>query len=281
MNHPSKGLFLNTSSLPQHNGSPPLGLRSVSPRVLIPNIITLSALCLGLSAMRWAVEGNHHSAVIAIVVAAILDSLDGRVARLLKGTSHFGTELDSLADFVNFGVAPAFILYLFSLKTLQGLGWIVVLIFAMAVALRLARFNVAAHNIDQPTWKKRFFVGVPAPAAALIVLLPIYVQIFTADTPWAHVFENKEHLSAVLVAAYSIGVALLVISRIPTYSGKTVDPIPRERVLPLIIAVVVFIALLVNFTFIVLAAGSVLYLCCIPLWQHWYHQYEQDQKPSP
>jgi CDP-diacylglycerol--serine O-phosphatidyltransferase len=230
--------------------------------------------------MRWAVEGNYHSAVIAIVVAAILDSLDGRVARLLKGTSHFGTELDSLADFVNFGVAPAFILYLFSLKALQGLGWIVVLIFAMAVALRLARFNVAAHNMDQPTWQKRFFLGVPAPAAALIVLLPLYVRIFTADTFWSYLFEDKAHLCAILVAVYTMGVALLVISRIPTYSGKTVDPIPREHVLPLIIAAVVFLALLVNFTFIILAVGSILYLCCIPLWQHWYRQYEKDQTSS-
>jgi CDP-diacylglycerol--serine O-phosphatidyltransferase len=230
--------------------------------------------------MRWAVEGMYHGAVIAIVVAAILDSLDGRVARLLKGTSHFGTELDSLADFVNFGVAPAFILYLFSLKTLQGVGWIFVLIFAMAVALRLARFNVAAHNVDQPLWQKRFFMGVPAPAAALVVLLPVYLQIFIADTPWAPLFEGKERLHATLVAGYSLIVALLVISRIPTFSGKTVDPIPRERVLPLIIAAVVFLALLVNFTFLVLAIGSVLYLCCIPLWQHWYRQYEKDQTPS-
>jgi CDP-diacylglycerol--serine O-phosphatidyltransferase len=230
--------------------------------------------------MRWAVEGNEHNAVIAIVIAAILDSVDGRVARLLKGTSHFGTELDSLADFVNFGVAPAFVLYLFSLKTLQGIGWIVVLIFSMSVALRLARFNVAAHTPDQPSWKKRFFVGVPAPAAALIVLLPVYIHILASNTPLETSFALSDRFIATLSAFYTIIVALLVISRIPTFSGKNVDPVAREHVIPLIIAAVVWIALLVNFTFLVLAAGSIAYLCCIPMWKRWHQQFVKNQDNS-
>src|SRR5919112_2583473 len=154
--------------------------KPVPVRVIIPNIITLIALCLGLTAIRLAFEGRYEPAVVAIVVAALLDGIDGRVARMLKGTSRFGAELDSLADFVNFGVTPALVLYSFILHELRSLGWIAVLVFAIAMALRLARFNVMLDDPNRPEWKKNFFVGMPAPAGAITSLLPIYLYFLGA-----------------------------------------------------------------------------------------------------
>src|ERR671917_798687 len=145
-------------------------------RVIVPNIITLIALCLGLTAIRLAYEGRLEPAVIAIVAAAFLDGVDGRIARLLKGTSRFGAELDSLADFLNFGVTPGLILYSFVLHELRSLGWIAALVFAIAAALRLARFNVMIDDPNRPEWKKNFFVGMAAPMGALTSLLPIYLH---------------------------------------------------------------------------------------------------------
>src|SRR5215207_4124270 len=145
-------------------------------RVIVPNIITLIALCLGLTAIRLAYEGRLEPAVIAIVAAAFLDGVDGRIARLLKGTSRFGAELDSLADFVNFGVTPALVLYSFILHQLKAAGWIAALVFAIAAGLRLARFNAMLDDPNRPEWKKNFFVGMAAPAGAITALLPIYLQ---------------------------------------------------------------------------------------------------------
>src|SRR6478735_1180812 len=149
-------------------------------RVIVPNIITLVALCLGLTAIRLAYEGRFEPAVLAIVVAAALDGVDGRVARMLKGTSRFGAELDSLADFVNFGVAPALILYFWGLHELKSAGWIVALVFAICAGLRLARFNVMIDDPNQPAWAGNFFTGIPAPAGAITVLLPIYLSLLGA-----------------------------------------------------------------------------------------------------
>ena len=145
-------------------------------RLLIPNLITLLALCLGLTAIRFAFEGSIEWAVSAIAAAAVLDGLDGRIARALKGTSRFGAELDSLADFVDFGVAPAIVLYLSGLDEMKGLGWLAALVFAIACALRLARFNVMIDDPDLPAWRKNFFVGMPAPAGAVVGLLPVYLR---------------------------------------------------------------------------------------------------------
>ncbi len=145
-------------------------------RVLIPNIFTLVGLCAGLTAIRMGIEHRWDLAVAALVFAAVLDGIDGRVARLLKASSRFGAELDSLADFVNFGVAPAIIMFNWALEDLHSLGWIAVLVFAVCSALRLARFNVSLDRTDTPAWKSNYFVGVPAPAGAIILLLPIYVQ---------------------------------------------------------------------------------------------------------
>ncbi|MDJ1159868.1 CDP-diacylglycerol--serine O-phosphatidyltransferase [Chelatococcus sp. SYSU_G07232] len=226
-------------------------------RVLVPNVITLLALCLGLTAIRLAIEERLEPAIFAIVIAAVLDAIDGRVARLLKGTSRFGAELDSLSDFVNFGVAPALILYSSILKDLRSVGWIAALVFTIAAALRLARFNVMLEDPTRPEWQKNYFVGVPAPAGALAALLPIY--LYFVGLPIGG-------LAAPVVAVYLIGIAFLMVSRIPTYAGKTLGSrVPRTMVLPLFVVVVLVAALLVSFTFEVLAAATIAYLALIPL----------------
>ena len=195
-------------------------------RVIAPNVITLIALCLGLTAIRFAFEGRLEPAVLAILVAAALDGVDGRVARLLKGTSRFGAELDSLADFVNFGVTPALVLYSFVLFHLKALGWIVALVFAIAAALRLARFNVMLDDPNRPEWKKNFFVGMPAPAGAVTALLPVYLHFLGVPVGAA---------AAPLALVYLLAVGFLMISTIPTFSGKTIGKrVPRHWVLPLL-----------------------------------------------
>src|SRR5215471_7977471 len=152
-------------------------LRLIPFRMLLPNLITLLALCAGLSAIRLAFEDKLEWAVAAIVFAAMLDGIDGRVARMLKGTSRFGAELDSLADFVNFGVAPALILYFWTLHELGNAGWIAAMVFAISTGLRLARFNVMIDDPNRPAWAGNFFTGMPAPAGAITVLLPIYIHL--------------------------------------------------------------------------------------------------------
>ena len=188
--------------------------------------------------------------------AAFLDGIDGHVARLLKASSRFGAELDSLADFVNFGVAPAIIMFNWALEDLRSLGWIAVLVFAVCSALRLARFNVSLDRTDLPAWQSAFFVGVPAPAGAIILLLPIYAQ------------DLGLHLPSLtpLVLVYTLGVALLMVSRVPTFSIKMVgQKIPREYVPPVFVAAALFIALLLTYPSLTLAAGSVIYLGLIPV----------------
>jgi CDP-diacylglycerol---serine O-phosphatidyltransferase len=225
-------------------------------RVILPNMITLLALCLGLTAIRLAHEARLPEAVLAVLAAAVLDGLDGRVARLLKGTSRFGAELDSLADFVSFGVAPAFILYTFGLKDLQAFGWIACLVFACAMALRLARFNVMIDDPNRAEWQKSFFVGMPAPAGALTSLLPTYLL-------FSGVPIGK--LVSPFIAIYVLLLAFLMVSTIPTYSGKTVGTrIPRTLVLPVFVAVVALVALLVSYPFEVLSVITLAYLALIP-----------------
>jgi CDP-diacylglycerol---serine O-phosphatidyltransferase len=241
-------------------------------RVIAPNVITLIALCLGLTAIRLAFEGRLEPAVLAILVAAALDGIDGRVARLLKGTSRFGAELDSLADFVNFGVTPALVLYSFVLLHLKALGWIVALVFAIAAALRLARFNVMLDDPNRPEWKKNFFVGMAAPAGAVTVLLPVYLHVLGVPVGAA---------AAPLALVYVLLIAFLMISTIPTFSGKTVGKrVPRHWVLPLLILTVAFVALLVSFPFEVLAVGTILYLGTIPFGAARYRQLDRAH-PAP
>lgn len=226
-------------------------------RVIVPNIITLIALCLGLTAIRLAFEGRYEPAVVAIVVAALLDGIDGRVARMLKGTSRFGAELDSLADFVNFGVTPALILYSFLLNELKAIGWIAVLVFAIAMVLRLARFNVMLDDPHRPEWKKNFFTGMPAPAGALTSMLPLYLSFLGFSLGPA---------AAVITLVYLLGLAFLMVSTIPVYSGKTIGlKVPRQWVLPIFVLSVAVFGLLANFPWEMLTAITVLFLASIPL----------------
>ncbi|KQP28325.1 CDP-diacylglycerol--serine O-phosphatidyltransferase [Methylobacterium sp. Leaf102] len=242
---------------PDANEPRPRRFKPVPFRMIAPNMITLMALCLGLTAIRLAFEGKFEPAVIAIVAAAFLDGIDGRVARMLKGTSRFGAELDSLADFVNFGCAPALILYGFALKELRSVGWIVALIFAIAMALRLARFNAMLDDPNRPAWKKDFFVGMPAPAGALTVLLPLYLHFLGLPL---------ERWAAPVVLGYMLCIALLVVSTVPTFSGKTVGKrVPREAVLPIFLVGVAAFGLLISFPFEAMVALALGYLVTLPI----------------
>jgi CDP-diacylglycerol--serine O-phosphatidyltransferase len=245
-------------------------------RVIVPNIITLIALCLGLTAIRLAYEGRYEPAVIAIIVAAFLDGVDGRVARLLKGTSRFGAELDSLADFVNFGVTPALILYSFILHELKAIGWISVLVFAIAMALRLARFNVMLDDPDRPEWKKNFFTGMPAPAGAVTSLLPLYLSFLGVPVSGAAI--------APIVLIYLLGLAFLMVSTIPVYSGKNVGSnVPRHWVLPIFVLSVAAFGLLLSFPFEMLTAITVVFLATIPIGVLRYRKLDREHavRPAP
>ena len=253
--------------------------KPVPMRLLLPNLITLLSLCSGLTGMRLAIENKLEMAVAAIFVAAILDGLDGRVARMMKGTSRFGAELDSLADFISFGVAPAVILYFFSLHSLHSPGWIIVLLFACASALRLARFNVAIDDPGRPAWQKDFFVGMPAPAGALTVLLPIYLHLIGLTHPQGAALQGVLVQGTVgLEALYILFIAFMMISRIPTYAGKTLGSrVPRSAVIPLFIVVVAFVALLATMMFEMLALLTLAYLVCIPLMVRRYRQLAAEE----
>jgi CDP-diacylglycerol---serine O-phosphatidyltransferase len=231
--------------------------KAIPVRTLLPNLITLLALCAGLTAIRLAVESKLDMALAAIVFAALLDGIDGRVARMLKGTSRFGAELDSLADFVNFGVAPALILYFWGLHELKSAGWIAALVFAICAGLRLARFNVMIDDPHKPAWAGNFFTGIPAPAGAITVLLPIYLYFLGVSnglvTVWVTFF-------------YTLTIALLMVSRLPVFSGKRVGKrVPPELVLPVFVVVVLFFALLISYPWEVLTLGTLAYLGCLPL----------------
>jgi CDP-diacylglycerol--serine O-phosphatidyltransferase len=230
--------------------------RQIPVRTLVPNLITLLALCAGLTAIRLAIEAKLEWAVAAIVFAATLDGIDGRVARMLKGTSRFGAELDSLADFVNFGVAPALILYFWGLHELGHAGWIAAMVFAICAGLRLARFNVMIDDPNRPPWAANFFVGMPAPGGAITVLLPIYVT-----------FLGLPHLAfaAPLVLFYTLAIAFLMVSRLPVFSGKRVGKrVAPELVLPLFVVVVLSFALLIAYPWPVLTTATIVYLASLP-----------------
>jgi CDP-diacylglycerol---serine O-phosphatidyltransferase len=262
---------------PPRYGGPRLRLpkrrfRRIPVRTLVPNIITLLALCAGLTAIRMAFENRYVLALAAIVFAAFLDGIDGRLARFLKGTSRFGAELDSLADFVNFGVAPALILYFWGLHDLKSAGWIAAMVFAICAALRLARFNVMVDDPDKPAWASNFFVGIPAPAGAITVLLPIYVALLG--------LPRSEWLSW-LTLVYTLVIASLMVSRLPVFSGKRVGTrVPPEMVGPAVVVAVLFIALLIAYPWIILTAGTLAYLGALPFGYLSYRRYERRSRES-
>jgi len=241
--------------------------RLIPVRTLLPNLITLLALCAGLTAIRLAVEDKLEWAVAAIVFAALLDGIDGRVARMLRGTSRFGAELDSLADFVNFGVAPALMLYFWGLHELGNAGWIAAMVFAISTGLRLARFNVMADDPNKPAWAANFFVGVPAPAGAITVLLPIYVYFLGMP---------RVIFVAPVALVYTLTIAFLMVSRLPVFSGKRVGKrVAPEMVLPVFVAVVLFFALLISYPWVVLTIGTVCFLASLPLGYLSYRKHER------
>jgi CDP-diacylglycerol--serine O-phosphatidyltransferase len=238
--------------------------RPIPVRMLVPNVITLLAICAGLTAIRLSTEGRMELAVAAIVFAAVLDGLDGRVARMIKGQSKFGAELDSLADFVNFGVAPGLILYFWQLHELHDGGWIAAMVFAIAGGLRLARFNASMDDPNRPPFASNYFTGVPAPAGAVTALLPVYLAFLGVWTP-----------PALVTAVYTLAIAFLMVSRLPVFSGKSVRMrVPPEMVLPVFVAVVFFVAILIGYPWHILSAGSIIYLASLPMgWKSY-----RDQK---
>jgi CDP-diacylglycerol--serine O-phosphatidyltransferase len=247
-----------------HRGKIPL-------RMVVPNFFTVLSLCAGLTALRMAIEPRLDVAIALIVVAALLDGVDGRLARALKAQSKFGAELDSLADFVNFGVAPAVLLFVWGLGGLpRGFGWIVALVFALAMGLRLARFN-SQIDAEKPKWQTNYFTGMPAPAGAIVVLLPLYLDglgVFDVRAwPWA-------------IAAYTLAMAFLLVSTIPTFSGKLLgERISGDYVLPIFVAAAAVVALLLTYPYGTLTLVSLLYLASIPLS---YRRYERKLcEPAP
>ncbi len=249
---------------PAEPPQPEAARRRIPIRVLLPNLVTLLALCSGLTAVRLAIEGRIELALGAIVFAALLDGIDGRLARALKGTSRFGAELDSLADFVNFGCVPALMLYFWGLKEAGSVGWIAALAYAICAALRLARFNVMLDDPDRPPFAADFFTGIPAPAGAITVLLPIYLELL--GVPHGGV-------SAPIALIYCLAIAFLMISKVPAWSGKTFGRrVRRDMVVPLFVLVALFFALLASYPWAVLTTSSVLYLSSLPLSMRRHHQ---------
>ncbi len=235
----------------------PPRLRGLSLNRLIPNILTTAALCAGLTAIRFGLDKRWEPAVAAVLLAGVLDGLDGRIARLLRGSTRFGAELDSLSDFVSFGVAPALLLYFWTMQRAAGAGWALVMLYAVCCALRLARFNtMLGGGPDLPPWAANFFTGVPAPAAAVLVLLPMMAS-----------FQNGIAALCALPAVNGVvlvGVSFLMISRVPTYSGKRLR-VPVAYVLPVLLLVGVLAAALVTTPWATVTLLGLLYLVSIPL----------------
>ena len=223
-------------------------------RYLLPNILTLAGVCLGISSIKFSIDGNFNLAVTLILLAAILDALDGRVARFIKGTSEFGKELDSLTDFVSFGIAPVFILYFWELNSYGKLGWAITLIYSVCCVLRLARFNLTKTK-DAEEWKNNFFEGIPSPAGGLLILMPLIYELTNLDIG----FDIKN-----LTPYFTIVIAILLVSKIPTLALKKISISSKATVFLLLGIGVSFIALLF-YTLETLLIFGILYLVSIPV----------------
>ena len=223
-------------------------------RYLLPNILTLAGVCLGISSIKFSIDGNYGLAVTLILFAAILDALDGRIARLIKGTSEFGKELDSLTDFVSFGIAPVFVLYLWELNRYGKLGWAITLVYSVCCVLRLARFNLTKIEETQE-WKNNFFEGIPSPAGGLLILMPLIYELTNLNLE----VEIKN------VTPYlTIIVAILLVSKIPTLALKKISISSKATVFLLLAIGIIFIALLF-YTLETLLAFGVVYVLSIPI----------------
>jgi CDP-diacylglycerol--serine O-phosphatidyltransferase len=231
---------------------------------LIPNIMTMLGLCAGLVAIRFAIDGRWAPAATFIVVAGVIDGLDGRLARLLKATSRFGAEFDSLADFLSFGVAPALVLYLWTMQSVGPLGFVPCLLFAVCSSLRLARFNAALDvglEKPKPAYAYNFFTGVPAPAGAGCALFPLFAALALGEWGWQGTATAIRH--PILVGFVLVLVGGLMVSTLPTWSFKNFK-VPRQAVLPLLLGVGAFVALLVAEPWAALAAAGIIYLGMLP-----------------
>ena len=225
-----------------------------NPKLLLPNALTIFGVCLGLSSIKFALDGNYAISVIAIGIASILDTLDGRVARLVKGTSKVGKELDSLTDVISFGVAPSFIMYFWAMNEMGKIGWMFVLIYTVCCALRLARFNLTTLE-ENESWKVNFFEGVPSPAAAGLILMPLILNLSGLIQ-----FENLAIASSSIILITSI----LMVSKIPTYSLKKIV-IPRHLAIFLLLGIGIYISLIIFYTFETLFFTGIVYLVLIPI----------------
>ena len=223
-------------------------------RVILPNMLTLIGVCIGLTSIRFALDEKFEFAIIAIILAAVIDGLDGRIARLIKGTSKVGKELDSLTDMISFGVAPAFIMYFWKLNTLGRFGWLVCLIYVICVALRLARFNVNSNQ--DPSWKDNFFEGVPSPAGGILVLTPLIISM----TEFDYIQFNYD----IIVPTFFIITSLLLISKFPSYSFKKIV-IQRKTTIFLLFGIVLFFGLLLIYPFNVISISIIIYLAVLPI----------------
>ena len=240
---------------------------------VVPNILTMVGLASGLTGLRFALGGHFAPAVIAIVVAGAIDGLDGRIARLLRGVSRFGAEFDSLSDFFCFGVAPAFMVYLYSLHRLGGVGFIPCLMFAVCMALRLARFNAALEGAPKPAYAYNFFTGVPAPAGAGLALLPLFLGL-EADArhiAWLGTLAR----SPLFTAPVLVGTALLCVSTLPVWSFKNFK-VPAEYVLPLLLGIGLFAAVLMADPWAALAGLALLYAAMLPFSRRSFHRLRRE-----
>ena len=223
-------------------------------RVILPNMFTLVGVCIGLSSIKFAFDEKFTLSIIAIIVAAIIDGLDGRIARLIQGTSKVGKELDSLTDVISFGVAPAFIMYFWKLNELGRVGWLICLIYVVCVALRLARFNV--NSGQEPSWKDNFFEGVPSPAGGVLVLMPLIYSL--SDIQILNINYNF------FVPILFITISILLISKFPTYALKKIS-VPRSMTIFLLLAVVLYFGLLLLYTFNAIVISGLIYFIMIPI----------------
>ncbi len=239
-----------------------------NPRIILPNTLTIIGVCIGLSSIKFAMDQNYGFSIIAILISAILDTLDGRIARLIKGTSKVGKELDSLTDVVSFGVAPAFIMYFWILNEIGNLGWLIVLIYVVCTALRLARFNIMTHD-DNLLWKENFFEGVPSPGAAGLVLLPLVL--------YKSEIYNFDQYKLLIVLSIFIITSFLMISKIPTYSMKRIA-IPQSTTIFLLLGIGLYFGLIFVYTFKVLFITGVMYILSIPISFFHYRKLNKSEK---
>ena len=237
-------------------------------RMILPNAITLIGVCIGLTSIKFAIDGKFAIAIIAILFAGLMDALDGRIARLIKGTSKMGKELDSLGDVISFGVAPALIMYFWNLQYLDKLGWFVCLTYVVCVALRLARFNV--NSEEEPSWKDNFFEGMPSPAGGIVVLMPLIISFSGLGELFFKINYD------ILVPTFFIIVSILLISTVPTYSFKKIV-IPRTMTKFLLFGIVLFFGALLVYTFKILAVSSIVYLCLIPISYFHYKKIKKEK----